>query len=136
MPPGADKALDMASQRGYETYILCVVLLGCLCLVGMLFRWFINSFDNRAKESVSREEARVTEGVARENRLAARIDQLENFVHTTLMAQVEASTKALQSNTAATAALAAALNAKPCLMEGPKQVELIETIGTRLKGHL
>jgi hypothetical protein len=133
LPPGSDKALEMASQRGYETYILCIVLLGCIALVGMLFRWFINSFDKRSSESVAREEARVKEGVERENRLAARIDTLENFVHATLMDQVAASTRALHENTAATSALAAALERKPCLMEHDAQIELVKTIADRIK---
>ena len=109
--------MEMASQRGYETYVLCFVLMGCLLLVGMLFRWFINSFDDRAKESVSREEARVQEGVLRENRLGKRIDDLENFVQNTMMQAIAASTEALHDNSNATNALANALRGKPCMVE-------------------
>lgn len=115
--PGSDKAVEMAASRGYETLMLCVVLLGAVGLIGMIFRWFIQSFDKRAIESVAREESRVKEGVERENRLAERVNKLETFVEQTLLDQVRATTKALNDNTIATGALSDALRAKPCLLE-------------------
>ena len=134
--PGADKALELASQKGYETYVLCMVLLGCLVLVGMLFRWFIKSFDDRAKESVNREENRVKEGVERENRLAKRIDMLEDFVNDTLIKQVQETTTALRDNTMATTALANALEAKPCLLEREHQFDIVKNIADRVKNKI
>jgi hypothetical protein len=134
--PGSEMALELASKRGYETYILCIVLLACIGLVGMLFRWFIASFDNRAKESVAREESRVKEGVDRENRLAERINALETFVQDTLMVQVQATTSALHENMVASTALAEALRAKTCLLEPNHQDRLIQGIAGHLSATL
>jgi hypothetical protein len=122
LPPGTDRALEMASQRGYETYVLCVVLISSVALIGLLFRWFINSLDKRAQE-----------GVAREAALSQRINQLEQFVQDTLMQQVQATAKALHENTLATSALAAALEGKPCLLERERQVDLVKLIAEQVR---
>ena len=97
--PGTETAIDAAAHRGYEAILMCIVVVMCIALVGILFRWFIQSMDKRAEEAVKREEA-----------LSKRINELEQFVQTQLMAMMSKNNDVINN-------LTLALQGRPCLLE-------------------
>lgn len=118
--PGADKAIDAATGRGYEAVVLVIILLGMLAFFGALGRWFINSTDRRLDESCKREE-----------RLAARVSTLEKFVEDTLLRLVQEASASQANVLEAVRALTNALNNRLCLLDPARQDSLVDKIAER-----
>jgi flagellar basal body-associated protein FliL len=118
---GADAAIQSAAQRGYEAVIMVIVILSMLGFFGILSRWFLKSTDRRLQEAMSREE-----------RLGARIDELERFIQDTLLKMVQQVTDAMLGNTKATQTLTDALNARLCILDPSRQEIVIDRLGDRL----
>ena len=98
------KAVNDASARGWEAIILVMVMLGLIALTGFIVRWLIRSMDKRMEEAKDRED-----------RMAKRLNDLENFVQTTLLRVIN-ETSAMTANVLdAVRSLTSALNIRPCL---------------------
>ena len=122
---GTDEALKAASQRGYEAFLMAIVLMACIGLVGMLIRWFVNSMDLRLKESADREK-----------RLADRVTELEKFIEITLVKMIENISVLMQKNTEASSRLTDILDVKPCLLERSNQEIFVEKIANKIAAEI
>ena len=118
---GAETAIQIASQRGWEAVVLVMVMIGLITLTGFIVRWLIHSMDRRMEESI-----------VRERDLGIRIRTLEDFVESTLIAMVENVAKTLSSNIEAVRALTESLNKRLCLLDPTKQDAVVDRIGDRI----
>lgn len=98
------KAVIDASARGWEAIILVMVMLGLIALTGFIVRWLIKSMDKRMEEAKDREE-----------RMAKRLNDLENFVQTTLLKVINETSSMTANVLDAVRSLTSALNIRPCL---------------------
>jgi len=121
MMTGAETAIQIASQRGWEAVVLVMVMIGLITLTGFIVRWLIHSMDRRMEESI-----------VRERDLGIRIRTLEDFVESTLIAMVENVAKTLSSNIEAVRALTESLNKRLCLLDPTKQDAVVDRIGDRI----
>ena len=119
--PGADAAIKVASERGWEAVVVVIIMLSLLAFFGFLGKWFITSMDKRLDEASKREE-----------RLAARITTLESFVENTLVKLVSECTSLLSQNITTIKALTDALGQKPCLLDPSRQNEVVDRMADRL----
>jgi hypothetical protein len=115
--PGASEAISKASDHGYEAIIVVGIVVAFFgCLTWLIKTWFIQA-ENR------------------ENRMARRIDDLEEYQKTRLMEQLEAARalavgcqRSFDENTAALRELTKVLADRPCLLSVEQQQKLQDSI--------
>ena len=113
-------AVDKASARGWEAIILVMVMLGLIALTGFIVRWLIRSMDKRMEEAKDRED-----------RMAKRLNDLENFVQTTLLRVIN-ETSAMTANVLdAVRSLTSALNIRPCLFTSEEIAKRKKELGVK-----
>ena len=113
-------AVDKASARGWEAIILVMVMLGLIALTGFIVRWLIHSMDKRMEEAKDRED-----------RMAKRLNDLENFVQTTLLKVIN-ETSAITANVLdAVRSLTSALNVRPCLFTNEEIAKRKKDLGIK-----
>lgn len=116
------KAVDDASARGWEAVILVLVMFGLIALTGFIIRWLIYSMDKRMEEAKDRED-----------RMAKRLNDLENFVQTTLLKVIN-ETSAMTANVLdAVRSLTSALNIRPCLFTNEEITKRKKELGVKEK---
>ena len=114
------KAVTDASARGWEAVILVMVMLGLITLTGFIVRWLIRSMDKRMEEAKDRED-----------RMAKRLNDLENFVQTTLLRVIN-ETSAMTANVLdAVRSLTSALNIRPCLFTSEEIAKRKKELGVK-----
>lgn len=119
MPPGTDKAIEAAANRGYEAVVLVLIVL----VVFGLFAWAIRGW--------------ITQAQVREERLAKRVTDLENIISTTLIKMATDTTAALNLSSASSAKLTEALvQTRPCWWTPEKQAEVLAEAADRIAEHL
>ena len=116
--PGAEQAIQAASNRGWEAVLLVVLVLALVTSFGMVIRWIINSTERR------------------EERQGSRITSLEAFVEGTLVKMVADCTSLMVKNTAAFDALTLALGQKPCLLDPERQSWIADRMADRIGEHV
>ena len=121
MPPGAEEAIEAASQRGYEAVVLVLVMGAMLFFFGLLGKWFIKSTDKRLEEASDREK-----------RLATRIDVLEAFVHNTLLKMVQENAAMMIKNIEAAETLIGTMSQRLCILSPDRQDATVDRIADRV----
>jgi len=121
---GLNKAVDAAAGKSWEAVTVVVVLGAFILAIGFIAKWFIGSFDRQLAASFTREE-----------RLAARITELENFIRDTLMGMIKNTETALNGTKQAIDRLVQTLEDKPCLMSEERRSVLVDHIVTGIKEH-
>jgi len=119
--PGADQALQLAGQRGWEAVVLVIVLLGLIGLTGFIVRWLIASMDKRMQESRDREVG-----------MAIRLRELENFVQVTLLKLIKDNSVMTTTVLDAVLALTGALDKRPCILDVERQEEVVDRLASGL----
>lgn len=128
--PGADQAISSASERGYEAVVLVIVVLAVFGLMGWLVRFWIT----KASE---REDRNAEQALKREERLAARITELERLIHDQLMTALKEATIAIREQSATAQALIKSLETtRPCWWTQEKQGEVMAAAADRIAEHL
>lgn len=122
MPPGTREAITKAADQGYEAVVLVVILFGFLGVFAFISKWFISTMDRRLQQADVREE-----------RLAARVTELEKFVASTLMKLIGDCSTALVNNTTAVSQLIGTLNERPCFWDANRQIEIVDRLAEQLK---
>ena len=121
--PGADQAINAAVEQGsWEAVVLVVIMLSCVGFLVYIVRTI------------------MTQAMAREERLAKRIDILEDYIRTSLMQAMKENTQAMlgltvqnTENTKALTDLIEALHTtRICFATGDQQAKLVETIANRV----
>ena len=69
----------------------------------------------------------------REERIAGRVTELENFVQSELMDMNEKAVKAILANTEALNRLLSAMEKRPCLCDGPDFVKKVDSVLERVE---
>jgi glutamine amidotransferase-like uncharacterized protein len=100
-----DEALKDAGTRGWEAVILIIVMVGLIVLTGFIVRWLIRSMDKRMEEAKERED-----------RMCKRLNDLENFVQTTLLNVINETSTMTANVLDAVRTLSSALTSRPCLL--------------------
>lgn len=130
MPPGAEAAIQAASARGWESVVLVVVMLSVFALTGWLVRFWI-------AKATDREDRNAAQALQREERLAARVTELERLIHDQLMHALREATLAMREQVASAQALANALTTtRPCWWTPEKQGEVLAQAADRIAEHL
>jgi hypothetical protein len=130
MPPGTDAAIQAAAARGYESVVIVVVMLSVFALTAWLVRFWI-------QKAVEREDRNAAQALAREERLAARVTELERLIHDQLMAALKEATLAMREQVSSAQALAQALTTtRPCWWTPEKQGEVLAQAADRIAEHL
>jgi len=119
--PGADQALQLAGQRGWEAVVLVIVLLGLIGLTGFIVRWLIASMDKRMQESRDREVG-----------MAIRLRELENFVQVTLLKLIKDNSVMTTTVLDAVLALTGVLDKRPCILDVERQEEVVDRLASGL----
>lgn len=115
MPPGTEEAIRAATSKGWEAVMVAVVMIAFMIAFSWVARtWFI-----------------------REERMAKRIDVLEDFIRTELKELAVKCQASLDANTQAMANLSAVFNQRPCFFSDEKQESLLKHIAeeTALKTY-
>jgi len=81
-------------------------MVGLMSLTGFIVKWLIRSMDQRMQEAV-----------ARENRMAARLNELEAFVKTTLINIINDTATMTAKLLDAISGLSNELDKRPCLVD-------------------
>ena len=123
--PGTQEALTEAAKDGYEAVVLVVILLGFLGVFAFIVKWFIVTMDKRLLQADVREE-----------RLAARVTELEKFVESVLMKMIADCSTALVNNTTAVSQLIGTLNERPCFFDSGQQTVIVDRLATQLKAKI
>ena len=113
-------AVDKASARGWEAIILVMVMLGLIALTGFIVRWLIRSMDKRMEEAKDRED-----------RMAKRLNDLENFVQTTLLRVINETSSMTANVLDAVRSLTSALNIRPCLFTSEEIAKRKKELGVK-----
>jgi hypothetical protein len=130
MPPGTDAAIQAAAARGYESVVIVVVMLSVFTLTAWLVRFWI-------QKATEREDRNAAQALAREERLAARVTELERLIHDQLMAALKEATLAMREQVSSAQALAQALTTtRPCWWTPEKQGEVLAQAADRIAEHL
>lgn len=117
-----NEAVKDASAKGWEAVILVLVMFGLIALTGFIIRWLIYSMDKRMEEAKDRED-----------RMAKRLNDLENFVQTTLLKVIN-ETSAMTANVLdAVRSLTSALNIRPCLFTNEEITKRKKELGVKEK---
>lgn len=135
--PGADEAIRAAASRGWEAVVLVVIMISVLCLLG----WIVKVWITRASQ---REDKILEQALAREDRLAKRIDALEDFIRTSLMDALHENTRAMLNISVASGEITKAMSdligalhtTRVCFATGDQQVKLIETIAAKVSKEI
>jgi phage-related holin len=115
------EAVKDASTRGWEAVILVLVMLGLISLTGVIVRWLIKSMDKRMEEAKERED-----------RMAKRLDYLENFVENTLMNIINNTSTMTVKVLTAIDALTNVLDKRPCILNPDRQDELLNKLSVNM----
>lgn len=130
MPPGTDAAIQAASQRGYESVVIVVVMLSVFALTSWLVRFWI-------AKATEREDRNSQQALAREERLAARVTELERLIHDQLMSALKEATLAMREQVSSAQAVVQALTStRPCWWTPEKQGEVMAQAADRIAEHL
>lgn len=116
-----EEAVKAASVRGWEAIVLILVMLALIGLTGVIVRWLIHSMDKRMNESI-----------AREDRMALRLTELEQFNQNTLLKIINDTSSMTTTVLTAVQALTNALEKRPCLLGGEQQYDLVDRIAETL----
>lgn len=117
-----NEAVKDASAKGWEAVILVLVMFGLIALTGFIVRWLIYSMDKRMEEAKDRED-----------RMAKRLNDLENFVQTTLLKVIN-ETSAMTANVLdAVRSLTSVLNIRPCLFTNEEITKRKKDLGIKEK---
>jgi flagellar biosynthesis protein FlhB len=127
MTPGAEQAIQAAAQTGRWEAVALVVIM--LAVTGFLV-YVVKQIMAQALE--------------REKHLGKRIDDLENFIRTSLLTTLQENTKAMLNisvtsgeTTAAIAKLIESLHTtRICFATGEQQTKLVDTIATRVVNRI
>ena len=127
MTPGVEHAIDAASQTGRWEAVTLVVIM--LAVTGFLV-YVVKQIMAQALE--------------REKRLGARIDELENFIRTSLLTTLQENTKAMLNTSVTSAETATAIaklieslhTTRTCFATGDQQTKLVDTIAMRVAGRI
>lgn len=106
--------MDIIKQSADHSWEAMMVAFFCVCVVGLLV-WLVRSW---TQESHKREE-----------RMAARIDNLEEFTRETLL-------EALRDNSKALNELTTTLHTRSCLLSNPDQSNLIHAIASKVAAEV
>lgn len=109
-----DEAVKQASSRGWEAIVLLLFMIGLMVLTGVIVKWLIRSMD-----------ARMEEATARENRMALRLNKLEEFSQTTLVNLINETAAMTTKVMDAITSLSDAMNRRPCLL--PVRTQLADS---------
>lgn len=127
MTPGAEQAIAAAAASGrWEAVALVVVM---LAVTGFLV-YVVKSI--------------MAQALQREERLAHRVDTLEDFIRTSLLESLRENTKAMLSihvSSAETVAMIGKLieslhTTRICFATGDQQTKLVDTIASRVVHHI
>jgi hypothetical protein len=130
MPPGTDAAIQAAAARGYESVVIVVVMLSVFTLTAWLVRFWI-------QKATEREDRNAAQALAREERLAARVTELERLIHDQLMAALKEATLAMREQVTSAQAITQALTTThPCWWTAEKQGEVLAQAADRIAEHL
>lgn len=128
--PGADAAIQAAAAHGYESVVIVVIMLSVFALTAWLVRFWI-------QKAVEREDRNAAQALAREERLAARVTELERLIHEQLMAALKDATLAMREQVSSAQALSQALTTtRPCWWTPEKQGEVLAHAADRIAEHL
>lgn len=116
--PGTEEAIKAASHQGYEAILLVIVVLAMLGAFGILVRFLLNTTS------------------AREKALSDRINQLEQFIQTTLVDLVAQCTESNNHAVQAMHALTESLKTRPCFLEQDQQEKVVDRLADRLGTQL
>ena len=114
--------VNNALTHGWEAGIVAILVLGAMSLLAWMFRFQITRSEEREKNL-------WIQAQERENRLAKRIDQLEQFINQTLVARLESNTLAMERLQQSIDQLNDTLTHRPCLLPD----DVIEEIHQRIK---
>jgi hypothetical protein len=131
---GADKAIEAAAQQGGWIAVSLVVLM--IAVVGLLV-WLVKTWITQAS---SRESEALKQAIDREIRRDKRIDDLENYIRTTLKDSTDKATTAMLTlNVSAaenvkviTELIATLHTTRPCFAIGESQDKIVATIADRV----
>jgi hypothetical protein len=130
MPPGTDAAIAAAAAHGYESVVIVVVMLSVFTLTAWLVRFWI-------QKATEREDRNAAQALAREERLAARVTELERLIHDQLMAALKEATLAMREQVTSAQAITQALTTThPCWWTAEKQGEVLAQAADRIAEHL
>lgn len=131
MPPGTDVAIRAAADSGrYESVVLVVVMLSVFALTAWLVRFWI-------QKATEREDRNSAQALAREERLSARVTELERLIHDQLMAALREATLAMREQVVSARELSQALTTtRPCWWTPEKQGEVMAQAADRIAEHL
>ena len=127
MTPGVEHAIDAAAQTGRWEAVALVVIM--LAVTGFLV-YVVKQIMAQALE--------------REKRLGARIDELENFIRTSLLTTLQENTKAMLNISVTSAETATAIaklieslhTTRICFATGDQQTKLVDTIAIRVVNRI
>jgi hypothetical protein len=115
---GAGDVLRKATDSGWMAGAICLLLIVFMGALAWLVRHWIQEAAAReqiqAASGITRENAIRSESMEREQRMAKRIDQLEDFQNTTLINLVAQTHECLEKTTSAIAGLAEAVRSMHC----------------------
>ena len=125
--PGADTVITQAAAHGWEAAVLVVIVLSILTFTV----WFLKQH--------------MAESTKREERLADRVSNLEDFIRTQLISELQRNseimsqvidaakdiTKTAESVTTALANFTAVLSVRPCMLSPEDQAEAMEKLTKR-----
>jgi hypothetical protein len=109
-----DAIVKAAASRSWEAGALCAFM--AICVMGVV--WLVKTWLNQA--------------YSREERMAKRIDALEDFIRTELRTVATKCQEALDRNTAATNDLVKALADRVCFWDAAHQDHLLDRFGKQL----
>lgn len=116
MPPtNPDIIVKEAAKSGWEPALLAFVFLVILAFLVWLIRYW------------------MAQSATREERMAKRIDSLEDQQRNDLHALALGCKEALDRNSNVIANLQATLDKRPCLLEGDNQKRLVDAIAKEVK---
>lgn len=120
--PNLNETAKLAGEtRGYEAMLVVVVIGVLLILFMLIVKWSMKSSDTRLIEAFKREE-----------RMAGRINDLENIVQNSLMQIAKDCVKAIQDNTQALARLIQVFDSRLCVLDSDKQDAIIDRVTTKI----
>lgn len=128
--PGADAAIQAASQRGYESVVLVVIMLALFTLTGWLVRFWIS-------KATEREDRFAAQALTREERLSKRVTDLEQLIQDHLLTALGEAAAAMREQVVSSQRLVDALqNTRPCWWTAEKQAEVMASAADRIAEHL
>ena len=124
LDPAIKEAVKQAADRGWEAIVLVIVMVGLISLTGVIVRWLIASMDKRMEEANQREQ-----------RMAQRLTQLEDFSQVTLVRLIDETSQLAANVVNAITTLTVAMEHRPCLLPGSSdQINEDTRKRTQLKG--